>query len=275
MPYFPVDDQAPFHPKFIAAGNAAIGLWTRAGALCKAHASGGWLSHDAARTIGTAAEIKKLLKVNLWEHMTRDDEPGYVFHDWTDSKGNGTAEEETERRESEKERNRIRQAEYRARKKAEREAEIEAELEARRNGVTNGVSNARRNAPVTTTPSPSPNPTDGLDMTRQPGIRPETTARLWTDQQEISEFVRARAKRAGVVDLGRLGSMLATTVEQLGPLSAHAAVVLIESLLHRARGEVRSVDGYIITCIRQSPDGVRDLYETEDLAAISAPQVGA
>lgn len=270
MPYFPVDDQAPFHPKFIAAGNAAIGLWTRAGAWCKAHASGGWLSRDAARTLGSASEIKKLVTVGLWEELTRGDERGYAFHDWTDAAGNGTAEEEIERRDRERERNRERQAAKRARDREKRDAE-----QRDRNGVTPNGSNGGTSTLVTVTPSPSPSPTDGPDMTREPEVRPETTAKLWTDQQEISEFVRARAKRAGVVDLGRLGSMLATTVEQLGPLSAQAAVVLIEGLLHRARGEVRSVDGYIITCIRQSPDGVRDLYETEDLAAISAPSVGA
>jgi hypothetical protein len=269
MPYFPVDDQAPFHPKFIAAGNAAIGLWARAGAWCKHAASGGWLSQDAARTIGTPTEIKKLVKVGLWEPHTRDGEAGYLFHDWTHAAGNGTAEEETERRDNERERNRQRQAAKRARDKEKRDAE-----DRNRNGVTPGVSHAGTPGPVTPTPSPSPSPTDGLDMTREPEIHPETTARLWTDQ-EITEFVRARAKRSGVTDLRRVGTMLASTVESIGPLSPTAAVVLIETLLQRAKSEVRDGDGYVISCIRRSPDGIRDLYESQDLAAISSPTAGA
>jgi hypothetical protein len=261
MPYFPVDDQAPFHPKFIAAGNAAIGLWTRAGAWCKGAASGGWLSHDAARTIGSPAEIKKLLKVGLWEHESRDGEPGYVFHDWTHATGNGTAEEETERRDRERERNRIRQAEKRARDKAAREA-----AERERNGVTPPGSNASSIGPVTGTPSPSP--TSGPDMTREPEVRPVATARLWTDEQ-IPEFVVAKAKRAGIGNLGRLGAMLATTVETIGPLSPNAAVILVESIIQRAKDEVRDTDAYVIRTLRRTPDEIRDLYDSQDLAAIS------
>lgn len=268
MPYFPVDDQAPFHPKFIAAGNAAIGLWTRAGAWCKHAASGGWLSVDAARTIGTTTEIKKLVKVGLWEHHTRDGEPGYLFHDWTHAAGNGTAEEETERRDRERERNRERQAAKRARDRERRDAE-----QRDRNGVTPAGSNGGTPTPVTATPSPSPSPTDGPDMSREPEVRPVATARLWTDQ-EVSDFVKARAKRARISNLARIGTMLARTVDP-DPLSPHAAVVLVESLVSRAKDEVRSVDGYVKTCIDRSPDEIRDLYESQDLAAISTPTVGA
>jgi len=263
MPYFPVDDQAPFHPKFIAAGNAAIGLWTRAGAWCKGAASGGWLSHEAARTIGSPAEIKKLLKVGLWEHEARDGEAGYMFHDWTHAAGNGTAEEETERRDRERERNRVRQAEKRARDRAKREAEHDE-----RNGVTSSGSNGPSITPVTVTPSPSPSPTSGPDMTQQLEVRPVATARLWTDDQ-IPEFVLAKARRAGIGNLGRLGAMLASTVETIGPLSPNAAVILVESIIQRAKDEVRNTDAYVIRTLRTTPDEIRDLYDSQDLAAIS------
>lgn len=260
MPYFPVDDDAHAHPKFVMAGNAAIGLWTRCGSWSKKHTTGGWVPTDVARSFGTPTEIKKLVKVGLWEPRSRDGDPGYAFHDWTDAKGNGTAEEEAQRKEESRLSNAERQARWRAARKAEEEA---------RSGVSHDVSNGVTNAGVTTPPSP----TDGLDMTREPEVRPVATARLWTDQ-EVSDFVKARAKRARISNLGRIGTMLARTVDP-DPLSPHAAVVLVESLLGRAKDEVRSVDGYVKTCVDRSPDEIRDLYESQDLAAISTPTAGA
>jgi hypothetical protein len=261
MPYFPVDDQAPFHPKFIAAGNAAIGLWARAGAWCKHAASGGWLSQDAARTIGTPTEIKKLVKVGLWEPHTRDGEAGYLFHDWTHAAGNGTAEEETQRRDSERERNRLRQAAKRARDKEKRDAE-----DRDRHGVTPGVSNAGTPGPVTGSPSPSPSPTDGPDMTREPEVRPVATARLWTDQ-EVSPEVQAEVQRVGIGNLGRLGGMLSDTVRDFGALTPIAAVRLVESIVARSKEPVRNVDAYVAETIRRSPEDVCGLYESQDLIA--------
>lgn len=80
MPWFQVDDQLSFHPKAVAAGNAALGLWVRAGSWCALHMTGGFIPRDIARSMGSPAQIKKLLDVVLWT----DEEDGYQFHQWGD-----------------------------------------------------------------------------------------------------------------------------------------------------------------------------------------------
>ncbi|WP_280381024.1 hypothetical protein [Nocardia wallacei] len=73
-----VDDGAAFHPKFVAAGNAACGLWMRAGAWSQQNLTEGFIPADVARTLGSAAQIRKLVTVKLWH-----EEPGgYQFHEW-------------------------------------------------------------------------------------------------------------------------------------------------------------------------------------------------
>lgn len=78
MPWFKVDDTFPHHSKVLAAGNAAIGLWTRAGAWCMQQLTDGYIPRHVARTMGSAAEAKRLVEVGLW--VEKDD--GYAFHEW-------------------------------------------------------------------------------------------------------------------------------------------------------------------------------------------------
>lgn len=78
MPWFKVDDGLAFHSKVIAAGNAAMGLWLRAGAWSMQQLTDGWVPTDIARLLGTPAEAKRLVKAGLWEAK----EDGYCFHEW-------------------------------------------------------------------------------------------------------------------------------------------------------------------------------------------------
>lgn len=80
MPWFQVDDQLGFHPKAIAAGNAAMGLWVRAGSWCALHFTEGFVPSDIARSMGTAAQIKRLVDAGLWTAS----KGGYSFHQWGD-----------------------------------------------------------------------------------------------------------------------------------------------------------------------------------------------
>lgn len=108
------------------------------------------------------------------------------------------------------------------------------------------------------------NPETGHDS-RTP-VRPVATARLWTDQQMSSE-VQAEAQRAGIGNLARVGGMLADTVRDCGALTPTAAIRLVEAIVARSKAPVRDVTGYVIRTIRNTPDEVRDLYETQDLVA--------
>ena len=79
MPWFKVDDTLAFHGKTVAAGNAAMGLWVRAGAWSMQTLSDGFVPTHMARSLGTRGEAKRLVDAGLW--VEKDD--GYLFHEWT------------------------------------------------------------------------------------------------------------------------------------------------------------------------------------------------
>lgn len=78
MPWFKVDDTLAFHAKTLAAGNAAMGLWVRAGAWSMQTLSDGWVPMQVARQLGTRTEASRLVAAGLW--IEKDD--GYLFHEW-------------------------------------------------------------------------------------------------------------------------------------------------------------------------------------------------
>ncbi|MFC9440596.1 hypothetical protein [Nocardia sp. NPDC057030] len=78
MPWFQVDDQLGFHPKAVAAGNAAMGLWVRAGSWSMQQLTEGFVPAAIVRGLGSAAQAKKLVEAGLWTVA----EGGYRFHDW-------------------------------------------------------------------------------------------------------------------------------------------------------------------------------------------------
>lgn len=88
MGYFNVDDQLAFHRKAVAAGNAAMGLWVRAGswAAGQTYPPGeemdGYIPDDLAKSLGKPAEIAALVRVGFWERALTDD--GYLMHDYED-----------------------------------------------------------------------------------------------------------------------------------------------------------------------------------------------
>lgn len=78
MPWFKVDDNLAFHAKTIKAGNAAMGLWVRAGAWSMQTLTDGFVPHEVARQLGSRAEARRLIAADLW--LEKDD--GYEFHEW-------------------------------------------------------------------------------------------------------------------------------------------------------------------------------------------------
>lgn len=78
MPWFKVDDTLTFHTKVMDAGNAAMGLWTRAGAWSMQQLTDGFIPKTIAYQIGTKSQCQRLIDAGLW--MQKDD--GYMFHEW-------------------------------------------------------------------------------------------------------------------------------------------------------------------------------------------------
>lgn len=78
MPWFKVDDTLAFHHKSVAAGNAAMGLWVRAGSWSMQTLSDGYVPDVIAMQLGTRSQAERLVAVGLWDRLAQ----GYDFHEW-------------------------------------------------------------------------------------------------------------------------------------------------------------------------------------------------
>ncbi len=95
MSWFRLDDDGTFHPKVVAAGNAAYGAWCRAGQWCGKHSQTGLIPEEIAHMIGTKKIWICLKSVGLL-----DDAPAgfYQIHDFNEY--NPTAEQVEQKRAS-------------------------------------------------------------------------------------------------------------------------------------------------------------------------------
>lgn len=79
MVWFKVDDTLALNLKVLRAGNAAMGLWVRAGAWSGSQLSDGVVPEAVVPVLGgTSADAEALVAAGLWERV----EGAYVFHDW-------------------------------------------------------------------------------------------------------------------------------------------------------------------------------------------------
>lgn len=66
MTWFRVDDKSHSHPKVIAAGNAAWGLYVRCGAWCADQLTDGKIPKNVAKIFGKPSECRALVAAGLW-----------------------------------------------------------------------------------------------------------------------------------------------------------------------------------------------------------------
>ncbi|MEX2984556.1 mucin-2 [Streptomyces sp. C36] len=97
MAWFKIDDGSHMHPKVIAAGNAALGLWLRCGAYSAQHLTEGHVPGIVARQYGTAPQARKLVAVGLWHEQGHDcprcPQPtagDFIVHDFFEGGRNST-----------------------------------------------------------------------------------------------------------------------------------------------------------------------------------------
>lgn len=97
MPWFKIDDSAHSHPKFIRAGNAALGLWLRCGSYSAQHLLEGYIPKSVIKPFGgTPAQVRKLLEAGLWHEAGHDCDrcpqpaDGYMIHDFFEGGRNVT-----------------------------------------------------------------------------------------------------------------------------------------------------------------------------------------
>lgn len=81
MPWFKVDDTLAMHPKVVVAGNAAMGLWVRAGSWSSQQLTEGRIPRAMLSVLGARPrDAAALVAAGLW--VETDD--GWAFHQWAD-----------------------------------------------------------------------------------------------------------------------------------------------------------------------------------------------
>lgn len=79
MPWFRVDDDFALHPKAVAAGNAALGLWVRAGAYAAQYLTEGYVPAGMLSVLGgKPKDARALVDAGLWLVV----QGGWRFHQW-------------------------------------------------------------------------------------------------------------------------------------------------------------------------------------------------
>jgi hypothetical protein len=80
MVWMRVDDNLAFHPKVVEAGNAAMGLWVRAGAWSAANHTDGIIPTRVALHLGTRNNCYRLIAAGLFE----DRIDGFYICGWSE-----------------------------------------------------------------------------------------------------------------------------------------------------------------------------------------------
>lgn len=106
MPWFQVDDGFAFHRKAVRAGNAALGLWVRAGSWCAQHLTDGYIPEEMVDVLGSEAQASKLVSAGLWIPVDKGVDKGYQFHQWTEDGRNPSREKVISKRREDAERKR-------------------------------------------------------------------------------------------------------------------------------------------------------------------------
>lgn len=143
MPWFKVDDTLAMHPKVVVAGNAAMGLWVRAGSWSSQQLTEGRIPRAMLSVLGgRPRDAAALVSAGLW--VETDD--GWAFHQWADR--------QPSRQHVEAERAAAAERQRRARERAkeQREAERQARESQQKSRRDKGVSHG---PPDPTRPDPT------------------------------------------------------------------------------------------------------------------------
>lgn len=175
MPWFKVDDGFHCHPKAMRAGNAALGLWTRAGSWAAHQLTDGFIPIEIVRTYGTVGQANALVQAGLWVKA----EGGYRFHEWT-APGRNMSRSEVEE---------LRELKRAAGKKGGR-ASGKSRAEAKQKPSKPEAEPKQAASPLVNQTVLNTNPIQS-NPTSEPTVLPATTS---TDGQRINAITKAYAE---------------------------------------------------------------------------------
>jgi hypothetical protein len=182
MPWFNVDDGFAFHRKTVRAGNAAAGLWVRAGSWCAKELTDGFVPDHMVPTMGTAKQAERLVEAGLW---VRDDvRGGFQFHQYADDGRNFTREVVLKKREQAAEKKR-KQREGNG-QKSDKPQVGESRPEGTSGGVPEGVPGGVNVPPPLPSPPSSPNGEEPSLRSGSRAKRSTTTDRATTVPLDFS-----------------------------------------------------------------------------------------
>jgi hypothetical protein len=118
VPWFRLDDSFHSHPKVIAAGNEAIGLYVRCGTYAAQHLTDGFIRQDVALLYGSDELIDTLVKTTLWRRVRG----GWLMPDYLDY--NPSAEQVKQDRKNAAERQRRRRDTIMSRRDSPRDSRV-------------------------------------------------------------------------------------------------------------------------------------------------------
>lgn len=122
MTWFKLDDGFHSHPKIIAVGNEAAGLYARCGSYCAQHLTDGFIPEAVGFLYGGLETIDALCNESLWTRVSG----GWLMHDYL------VYNPSRKQVQAERQRGAERQKQWRERQSKDQQS----------NGVTNGVTNA-------------------------------------------------------------------------------------------------------------------------------------
>lgn len=195
MTWFKVDDSLAFHAKTVQAGNAAMGLWVRAGSWSAQQLTDGFVPNHIVSALGNKKQAERLVSVGLWVALP----DGYVFHQWNEDGRQPT------RAAVEKER-----AQARDRMQKAREARRAGSAEVRANtGRSSGDVRSTRPVPARPDPSLEENSPMGVshvssDAADEPPLFPDHCPRHQHtyDPPDCGRCAEARKRRIQLASIG-------------------------------------------------------------------------
>jgi hypothetical protein len=268
MVWFLVDDVLPFHERVLRAGNAAMGLWVRGGAWCSGQLTDGFIPAEVARTMGTPAEVRKLVAVGLWSPETRDGQEGYLFHAWAED-GTGQKRQPTKAEVEEKRRKeRERKAAYRSRADtAPLPTSVPQGVPAgvpvgQAAGRPVGVPQVSQQASAYPVQS-SPNQATDSHVS-QSSLVPERVSS--TDDEDESNRVREHYWRGlGITNPDRLKALLVQYIDR--PLTDRQTLSIVTGILAKAKQRPRSPQAYVEGAIPKSWAEIQQQLDEAQVAA--------